>query len=134
MFGRGLFEGTQTNLAFVPAQTTDFIFTALAEQLGFVGGAIVLGLYGILIWRLLAIAATARDRFGQLLAAGVAAMLGFHVFVNVGMTVGLLPVTGLPLPFMSFGGSFYVSMAISVGIAHAVWIRRTKAPGEVHFL
>jgi rod shape determining protein RodA len=134
MFGRGLFEGTQTNLAFVPAQTTDFIFTAVAEQLGFVGGAIVLGLYALLIWRMLAIASAARDRFGQLVAAGVAAMLGFHVFVNVGMTVGLLPVTGLPLPFMSFGGSFYVSMAVSTGIVHAVWIRRTKAPGDVHFL
>jgi hypothetical protein len=108
MFGQGLFEGTQTNLAFVPSQTTDFIFTAVAEQLGFVGGTLVIGLYAALIWRMLMVALVARDRFGQLAATGIAAMFGFHVFVNIGMAVGLLPVTGLPLPFLSFGGSFYL--------------------------
>lgn len=130
LFGTGIGEGSQTNLAFVPAQTTDFIFTALAEQLGFVGGTLVLGLYALLIWRLLMVAANARDRFSQLTAAGIAGMIGIHVFINVGMAVGLLPVTGLPLPFMSFGGSFYLGMAISIGIANTIWMNRSKVPGE----
>jgi len=128
MFGQGLFEGTQTNLAFVPAQTTDFIFTAVAEQLGFLGAATVIGLYALLILRLLLIASAARDRFGQLVAAGMAAMIAFHVFVNIGMTIGLLPVTGLPLPFMSFGGSFYISTLFSLGVAHSVWTHRSRVP------
>jgi rod shape determining protein RodA len=130
LFGRGLFEGTQTNLAFVPAQRTDFVFTAVGEQMGFAGGALVLGLYALLVWRMLLIAAVARDRFGQLVAAGAAAMVGFHVFVNVGMTVGLLPVTGLPLPFMSYGGSFLGAMAMTVGIVHSIYLRRSRSPGE----
>lgn len=130
LFGRGLFEGSQTNLAFVPAQTTDFIFTAVAEQLGFAGGVLVLGLFTILIWRLFMIALAARDRFGRLVAVGAAAMTGFHVFVNVGMAVGLLPVTGLPLPMLSFGGSFYLAMSMSLGMAHSVWLRRSPVPGE----
>ncbi len=130
LFGRGLFEGTQTNLAFVPAQRTDFVFTAIGEQLGFAGGALVLGLYAVIVWRMLIIAALARDRFGQLVAAGAASMVGFHVFVNIGMTVGLLPVTGLPLPFMSYGGSFYLAMSITIGIVHAIYIRRSRSPGD----
>lgn len=130
MFGTGLFQGEQTNLSFVPAQTTDFIFTALAEQLGFVGGTFVLGMFAVLIWRILVIAASARDTFGQLVASGVAAMFGFHVFVNVGMTLGLLPVTGLPLPFLSFGGSFYLGTAISLGIVNAIWMNRSPVPGD----
>jgi len=128
MFGQGLFEGSQTNLAFVPSQTTDFIFTAVAEQLGFVGGTLVIALYAALIWRMLMIASGARDRFGQLAATGIAAMFGFHVFVNIGMTVGLLPVTGLPLPFLSFGGSFYIAMAASVGIVNSIWMTRSPVP------
>lgn len=130
LFGRGLFEGTQTNLAFVPAQRTDFVFTAVGEQLGFAGAVLVLGLYAVMVWRMLMISAVARDRFGQLVAAGAAAMVGFHVFVNVGMTIGLLPVTGLPLPFLSYGGSFFGAMALTVGIVHAVYLRRTRSPGE----
>jgi len=102
----------------------------VAEQLGFVGGTIVIGLYAVLIWRMLMIAAAARDRFGQLAATGVAAMFGFHVFVNIGMAVGLLPVTGLPLPFLSFGGSFYLAMALSAGIVNSVWMTRNRLPGE----
>ncbi len=134
LFGRGLFEGSQTNLAFVPAQKTDFIFTAVGEQLGFVGAAIVLGLFAVVIWRTLFIAGTAQDRFSQLVAAGVGAMITFHVFVNVGMTLGLLPVTGLPLPFMSFGGSFYLAMSLSLGIVHSIWLRRTVVPAEVRLI
>lgn len=128
--GKGLFQGTQTNLAYVPEAETDFIFTAVGEQLGFVGGVIVIAAFLILIWRLLVIAAQARDRFGSLIAVGVAAMMVFHVFVNVGMTVGIAPVTGLPLPFLSLGGSFYLAMAISIGIANSIWLRRSPVPGE----
>jgi rod shape determining protein RodA len=130
LFGKGLSQGTQTNGAFVPAQRTDFIFTAVAEQLGFVGSALVLALFALILWRLLMTAAAARDRFGYLIAVGTAAFLVFHVFVNVGMTQRLMPVTGLPLPFMSYGGSFYAATALSLGMVHAVWLRRSPVPGE----
>lgn len=130
VFGRGLSQGTQTNGAFVPAQRTDFIFTAVAEQLGFVGAAAVLALFALIVWRLLMTAAAARDRFGYLLGVGMAAMVVFHVFVNVGMTQRLMPVTGLPLPLMSYGGSFYLAMAMGLGMVHAIWLRRSPVPGE----
>ncbi len=126
--GKGLFEGTQTNLAYVPEAETDFIFTAVGEQLGFVGGVLLVAGFLILIWRLLVIAAQARDRFGSLIAVGIAGMLAFHVFVNIGMTVGIAPVTGLPLPFLSLGGSFYLAMAISIGIANSIWLKRSPVP------
>jgi rod shape determining protein RodA len=131
IFGRGLFaEGTQTSFEYVPEQETDFIFTAVAEQLGFVGGILVLAAFGVIVWRLLVIAANARDRFGALIAAGLAAMMVFHVFINVGMTIGIMPVTGIPLPFLSAGGSFYLAMTISLGIANSIWLMRTPVPGE----
>jgi rod shape determining protein RodA len=79
---------------------------------------------------MLAVSVAARDKFAQLVAGGIAAMFAFHVFVNVGMTLGLLPVTGLPLPFMSFGGSFYLGTAISVGIVNAIWMNRSPVPGD----
>ncbi len=129
--GKGLFEGTQTNLAYVPEAETDFIFTAVGEQLGFVGGVILVTAFLVLIWRLLVIAAQSRDRFGSLIAVGVAGMLVFHVFVNIGMTVGIAPVTGLPLPFLSLGGSFYLAMAMSIGIANSIWLRRSPVPDRV---
>jgi rod shape determining protein RodA len=131
IFGRGLFaEGTQTSFEYVPEQETDFIFTAVAEQLGFVGGILVIAAFAVIVWRLLVIAANARDRFGALIATGLAAMMVFHVFVNVGMTVGIMPVTGLPLPFLSAGGSFYLAMTLSLGLANSVWLMRTPVPGE----
>jgi len=131
LFGRGLFaEGTQTSFEYVPEQETDFIFTAVAEQLGFVGGILVIAAFAVIVWRLLVIAANARDRFGALIATGLAAMMVFHVFVNVGMTVGIMPVTGLPLPFLSAGGSFYLAMTLSLGVANSVWLMRTPVPGE----
>ncbi|MDH3190195.1 MAG: rod shape-determining protein RodA [Acidimicrobiia bacterium] len=130
LFGSGLFNGTQTNFEYVPEQETDFIFTAVGEQLGFVGGLLVLIAFFIIIWRLLVIAANARDRFGALIATGTAAMMMFHVFVNIGMTVGIMPVTGLPLPFLSQGGSFYMAMTLALGIANSVWLMRTPVPGE----
>jgi rod shape determining protein RodA len=128
--GRGLFEGTQTNLSFIPEQTTDFIFTAVGEQLGFIGGTIVITTYAVIVWRLLRTAAAAEDRFGMLVAVGVAAMLTFHVFVNVGMTLGIMPVTGIPLPFMSAGGSSFTAMAFALGITHSIWLHRSKVPAR----
>ncbi len=130
LFGKGLFNGTQTNLRFVPEQSSDFIFTAVGEQLGFAGSLLVLVLFGIIIWRVLVSAANASDRFGQLIATGVAALLAFHVFVNVGMTVRLMPVTGLPLPFMSSGGTVFVTMSVALGLAHSTWMRRPTLPAE----
>jgi rod shape determining protein RodA len=129
--GKGfLQEGTLTDFEYVPEQETDFIFTAVGEQLGLVGGLVVMTAFAIIIWRLLVIAANARDRYGALIAAGTAAMLMFHVFVNIGMTVGIMPVTGLPLPFLSQGGSFYMAMALALGITNSVWLMRTPVPGE----
>lgn len=129
--GKGLFQGAQTNFQYVPEQGTDFIFTAVGEQLGFVGGILVIAAFLVLVWRLLAIAATARNRFGALVALGIAAMFAFHVFINIGMTIGIMPVTGLPLPFMSAGGSSFLNFAICVGIANSIWLRRSPVPGEV---
>ncbi|MEX2132792.1 MAG: rod shape-determining protein RodA, partial [Acidimicrobiia bacterium] len=130
LFGSGLFAGTQTNFEYVPEQETDFIFTAVGEQLGFVGGLLVLIAFAVIIWRLLVIAANARDRFGALIGVGIAAMMAFHVFVNVGMTIGIMPVTGLPLPFLSQGGSFYMAMTLALGISNSIWLMRTPVPGE----
>jgi rod shape determining protein RodA len=130
LIGRGLFQGTQTNFEYVPEQETDFIFTAVGEQLGFIGAILVIAAFSVIIWRLLVIAANARDRFGALIAAGIAAMVVFHVFVNVGMTIGIMPVTGIPLPFLSSGGSFYMSMTLALGIANSIWLLRTPVPGE----
>ena len=130
LFGKGLLGGPLTNLSFVPVQSSDFIFTAVGEQLGLIGGALVLLIYGVLLWRLLVIARNSRDRFGRLLTVGVASMLAFQVFVNVGMTMGIMPVTGLPLPLMSAGGSSFLVTALSLGVANSVWLRRTPVPGE----
>lgn len=128
--GKGLFQGEQTNFQYVPEQGTDFIFTAVGEQLGFVGGILVIAAYLVLVWRLLVIAASARDRFGALVALGIASMFVFHVFINIGMTVGIMPVTGLPLPFMSAGGSSFLAFSIALGIANSIWLRRSPVPGE----
>jgi len=130
LFGKGLFQGTQTNLSYVPEQDTDFIFSAVGEQLGLFGATIVLIVFLVIVWRILAVAASARDRFGGLIAVGIAAMILFHVFVNVGMTIGIAPVTGLPLPFLSQGGSFYLAMAIAIGIVNSIWLRRSPVPGQ----
>jgi rod shape determining protein RodA len=129
--GKGLFQGLQTNFQYVPEQGTDFIFTAVGEQLGFVGGILVVAAFLVLVWRLLVIAANARDRFGALVALGIAAMFAFHVFVNIGMTIGIMPVTGLPLPFLSAGGSSFLNFSIALGIANSIWLRRSPVPVPV---
>ncbi|MDJ0791352.1 MAG: rod shape-determining protein RodA [Acidimicrobiia bacterium] len=130
LFGKGLFEGSQTNLQFVPVQASDFIFTAVGEQFGFVGGAIVIALFGVILFRLLVTARSARSRFSYLVVTGIAAMFAFHIFVNIGMTIRLMPVTGLPLPFMSSGGTVFVAMSAALGLAHSAWIRRNMTLAE----
>ncbi|HLF69813.1 MAG TPA: rod shape-determining protein RodA, partial [Actinomycetota bacterium] len=122
--GKGLGRGSQTNLAYVPSQHTDFIFTAIGEEVGFVGAVLVLGVFGFLLWRCIRIASLSKDRFGTLLAIGIASMLAFQLFVNVGMTVGIMPITGIPLPFVSYGGSSLITNFLAVGLLMNVHMRR----------
>ena len=122
--GRGVFEGSQTNLSFVPEQHTDFIFTAVAEELGFVGATTLLALFALVVWRTWRAGMVARDRFGTLLCVGVLAMLVFQIFENVGMTMGITPVAGIPLPFMSYGGSSTVACFFALGLVLNVHMRR----------
>ena len=115
--GEGLFSGSQTRLAYVPEQHTDFVFTVVGEELGLVGGATVLGLFGLLAWRIWRAAWRTADPFGALCCAGILAMLVFQVTENVGMTMGITPITGIPLPFLSYGGSSMVATFAAVGLA-----------------
>lgn len=126
VLGKGLFAGTQNQLKFLPFQHTDFIFSVVGEELGFLGAMLLLALYGVVIWRSIRIAAEARDGLGVLLAVGVVSMLTFHVVVNVGMTMGIMPVTGIPLPFVSYGGSSLLTNMVAVGILLNVSMRRHK--------
>jgi rod shape determining protein RodA len=127
--GKGLDETmTLANLGFLPEDHTDFIFSSLAERLGFVGGLLLLGLFFVLVWRMLHVATISRDRFGVLIAVGVATIFLFHVFVNVGMTMGIMPVTGIPLPFISYGRSSLVVSLISLGLLQSIVIR-SKSEG-----
>ena len=114
--GSGLFQGTQTRGRYVPEQQTDFIFTVVGEELGFVGGASLLVLFGLVCWRVWRTAWVARGTFGALLCVGVLAMLLFQVFENVGMAMGIMPITGLPLPFVSYGGSSLVATLLAIGL------------------
>ncbi|MFA9430861.1 rod shape-determining protein RodA [Egicoccus sp. AB-alg2] len=124
VFGKGLFQGTQTALAFVPENHTDFIFTVVGEEFGFLGASVVLALFLILIWRGLRIAVLSKDLFGTLLASGVVAMLALQVFINVGMNVGIMPVTGIPLPFVSYGGTSLIVWFGLIGLLLNVHMRR----------
>jgi rod shape determining protein RodA len=121
-WGRGLGNGSQTQLNFLRVQHSDFIFAVLGEELGFMGAVVLLCLYGLLFWRCLRVATLSRDTFGRLLAVGATSMLLFQTFVNVGMNIGLLPVTGIPLPFISAGGSSIISIFISLGILQSVLV------------
>ena len=125
-FGKGLFRGPQTNLAYVPEQQTDFIFSALGEQLGFAGAAGVLALLGVLSWRLLRSAQLARDSFGRLLATGCFTLIAFSVFENAGMAMGSTPVAGIPFPFLSYGGSATVAFFAAVGVSLSVHLRAQR--------
>ncbi len=125
-FGKGFMHGTQTQLAFIPQQFTDFIFSAIAEELGFLGALLVLILFAVVIYRAILLAMEARDFFGSMLAAGIAVMLGFQVFINIGMALGLMPVVGVPLPFVSYGGTALITNMCAVGILQSIAMRRHK--------
>jgi rod shape determining protein RodA len=120
--GKGLDAQTLANLGFLPEDHTDFIFSNLAERVGFVGSIVLIALFFLLVWRILHVATISRDRFGVLLAVGVATIFLFHVFVNVGMTMGIMPVTGIPLPFISYGRSNLVVSVLSLGLLQSIAI------------
>ena len=122
--GKGLFDGTQTRLGFVPEQHTDFIFTALGEELGFVGCATALALFAIICVRIWRTAQIAQDRLGMLICIGVLSMLVFQIFQNIGMTMGIMPITGITLPFMSYGGSSAIASWLAIGLVLNVHMRR----------
>ena len=123
-FGKGLFSGTQAQLGFIPEQHTDFIFAVIGEETGFVFSERMLIFYFLLIWRAMVVARESRDRYGSLVATGIAAMFTFYVMINIGMDMGLTPSTGLPLPFLSYGGSSMVSSLWAMGILFSIHIRR----------
>ena len=125
--GTGFGKGTQTKSGLVPEQQTDFIFTVIGEEFGFVGGSVVLGCFALLLWRLYRMARLAGDAFGSYLITGVFAMFAFQMFQSIGMTMGIMPVTGIPLPFVSSGGSSVIASYIGVGIALSVHMRRFTA-------
>jgi rod shape determining protein RodA len=126
-FGRGLTNGTQAQGDFLPVQSTDFVFSVLAEELGFVGAMVLFLLFILLLWRVLVAGWRSRDPFGTLFSAGIASMVLFQLFVNVGMVMGIMPITGIPLPFVTHGGASLVSIAIGLGILQSINIRQTRA-------
>jgi rod shape determining protein RodA len=124
LLGSGIGHGVATNLGYVPEQQTDFIFTAVAEQLGFVGSVGLLALLGVIAWRVLHAAVVSRDIFGRLICSGLFAFVAFSVFQNAGMTMGIMPITGIPLPFVSYGGTAVLVFFAAVGLALSVGARR----------
>jgi len=126
--GKGYLKGTQNILGFLPRTVapTDFIYSVIAEETGFAGAALTLALYAALLATGLRAALVARDKTGRLIAVGVTCMVFFHVFINVAMTIGLVPITGLPLPLMSYGGSFMVSMMLALGLVQSIYLRRER--------
>jgi len=124
--GQGLFQGAQTQGQFIPEQQTDFVFTVAGEELGLLGGGGIIALLGLVLWRGLRIAARATDAFGRLVAAGVVSWFAFQSFVNIGMTLGIMPVTGLPLPFLSYGGSAMFANLLAVGLLQNVHLRNAE--------
>lgn len=124
--GKGLGHGSQSQLNFLPEKHTDFIFAVISEELGFVGAIIVFFLFGIIFFRIRQIAMSSRDNFGYLLAVGIMGMIFAQFLVNIGMNVGLMPVTGVPLPFLSYGGSSLVSILASIGIVQSIYLRREE--------
>ena len=126
LFGKGLFGGTQSQLNFLPENHTDFIFAVVGEELGFIGAAFLLLLYLVLLWRGIKIARDASDTFGMLLAVGITSMLAFHVLVNVGMTTGIMPVTGIPLPLMSYGVSSLTTNIMAIAILLNIHMKKQK--------
>jgi rod shape determining protein RodA len=125
-WGRGLGHGPQSQLNFLPFEHTDFVFASLAEEMGFVGAFAVILLFGAILYRAIRIAMLSRDYFGMFLATGIFAMLFFHIFVNIGMNLGIVPVTGIPLPLVSYGGTSIVITLFSIGILESIYIRYKK--------
>lgn len=130
LFGQGLFDGSQTGSGFVPEQHTDFVFTVAGEELGLVGAAFLIALLGIVLWRALRIATRTDDVFGRIAAAGIACWFGFQAFQNIGMCVGIMPVTGVPLPFVSYGGSSMFAGMLAVGLLQNIHLRTLSAPAS----
>ncbi len=126
LFGQGLFHGSQKNLSFIPEQHTDFIFTVIGEELGFVGGLALLALFGIILWRGFLIMTESEDMSGVLMVAGILSMLAFHILVNLGMITGIMPTTGIPLPFISYGGSAMITDMTAIGLLLGIGMRRDK--------
>jgi rod shape determining protein RodA len=124
LWGKGLMKGPQSELRFIPAQHTDFIFTIVGEELGFAGSCLLLAGFGLLLYRAGSIAFGCEDRYGQLLACGILTILAFQIFVNIGMTIGISPVTGIPLPFMSYGGSNMLANFVGIGVLENIHLRR----------
>ena len=124
VWGKGLFSGTQSQLGFLPERHTDFIFANVGEEMGFVGASLILGLYMIVLWRIVTAARQARDRYGYLVCAGLASMFAFVMILNIGMCVGLMPVAGIPLPLISYGGSSLVINLWSLGVVANIYARR----------
>ncbi|HVI40855.1 MAG TPA: FtsW/RodA/SpoVE family cell cycle protein, partial [Anaerovoracaceae bacterium] len=121
--GKGLFEGTQKELKFLPVQKSDFIFSVIAEELGMIGGAIVIILYTVFLYRMLKIADHAKDMYGSMIVIGILSMFCFQIFENIAMAMGIMPVTGITLPFISYGGSSVVANMVALGIVLNVGIR-----------
>ncbi|MFI0939077.1 rod shape-determining protein RodA [Streptomyces sp. NPDC021020] len=124
LLGKGLFHGGQTSGQFVPEQQTDFVFSVAGEELGFVGAAFIIALIGVILWRACAIARGATDLYGTIVAAGVVTWFAFQSFENIGMTLGIMPVTGIPLPFVSYGGSSMFANCIAIGLLQSVKMQR----------
>ncbi len=119
---------TQTALDFLPEHHTDFIFAVISERNGFLGALLLIALYGVVIWRCLRIATLSRDMYGSILAGGIGVMFLFQVFVNMGMTIGIMPVTGIPLPFVSYGGTAMIAFLMFVGLLEAIHLRAAVTP------
>lgn len=126
LFGKGLFQGTQSQLNFLPENHTDFIFAVIGEETGFIGATLVLLIFLFIMWRAIKIAREASDNLGMLLAVGMLSMLAFHVLVNVGMTIGIMPVTGIPLPFISYGVSSLITNIMSIGLLLNIYNNRQQ--------
>ncbi|MBI5805104.1 rod shape-determining protein RodA [candidate division TA06 bacterium] len=124
LLGKGFLQGTQKKLSFLPEQHTDFIFSTFAEEFGFIGVLVVLSLFFWLLFRGMTIARQARNRFASFTAIGIIAIIGFHVFLNIGVTLGIMPVTGIPLPFLSYGGTSLITMLVMTGILLNIGLRR----------
>jgi rod shape determining protein RodA len=131
LFGQGLFGGSQTRSGFVPEQHTDFIFTVAGEEFGLLGAGVLIALFAVLLWRALLISVRADDMFGRLAAAGIACWLGFQTFQNIGMCLGIMPVTGVPLPLVSYGGSSMFATLIAVGLLLNIHLRSSTQPARV---